>query len=113
MRDRWLKFDTVVAICALLMSTLTAGAMVYQTRVIADQFSASTWPYLSVDTTYNPNNVEISLVNDGAGPLDLCYCSIGERCWTLHTTIGSAALSIPQAAASCGAGAAIGTPAAV
>lgn len=186
MRDKWLRFDTVVAACALLMSTITAGAMIYQTRVIADQFSASTWPYLSVETTYNPNDVEIDLVNNGAGPalirsaqlivdgepvsgwgdllaafarggtahktgaslsmgsvdastavraaethqlfsikaspaviervrrhtvtLAFCYCSIGDRCWTLRNDIGSNALSIPHPAASCKIGASISSP---
>ncbi|HLI95470.1 MAG TPA: hypothetical protein VKT72_05195 [Candidatus Baltobacteraceae bacterium] len=35
-----LRFDTVVAACALLMSSVTAGAMVYQTRVLQDQCAA-------------------------------------------------------------------------
>ena len=29
MKDSLLKFDTIVAACALLMSSVTAGAMVY------------------------------------------------------------------------------------
>ena len=68
MRDSWLKFDTIVAVCALLMSTVTAGAMVYQTRVIAEQFSATVWPYLNMETTYSPNEIDIGLANQGAGP---------------------------------------------
>jgi hypothetical protein len=63
-----LRFDTIVAICALLMSTVTAGAMVYQTRVLQDQFSATVWPYLSVDTNYGVNSFAVRVVNQGVGP---------------------------------------------
>lgn len=69
MKERQLlRFDTIVAICALLISALTAGAMVYQTRVIEEQFSATVWPYLAVETTYNPTSIDMHLVNEGAGP---------------------------------------------
>jgi hypothetical protein len=63
-----LRFDTVVAACALLMSTITAGAMVYQTRVLQDQFSATVWPYLSVSTTYGPTSLAMRVTNQGVGP---------------------------------------------
>lgn len=36
-----LRFDTVVASIALLISCITAGAVVYQTRVLQDEYSAS------------------------------------------------------------------------
>lgn len=63
-----LRFDTVVAACALLMSTVTAGAMVYQTRVLQDQFSATVWPYLSLDSTFEPESYSLQVVNQGVGP---------------------------------------------
>jgi hypothetical protein len=63
-----LRFDTIVAICALLASSVAAGAMVYQTRVIEEQFSATVWPYLSVDVDNFESSVTIRLTNDGAGP---------------------------------------------
>lgn len=63
-----LRFDTVVAICALLMSTITAGAMVYQTRVLQDQFSATVWPYLGVNEYYGERNLELHVANEGVGP---------------------------------------------
>jgi hypothetical protein len=63
-----LRFDTVIAICALLTSTVAAGAMVYQTRVIGDQFSATVWPYLSLEEDNDPHNLSLKIVNDGAGP---------------------------------------------
>jgi len=67
LKDSILKFDTIVAACALLMSSITAAAMVYQTRVLQDQFSATVWPYLSVDTMLSTSRVTIALTNDGAG----------------------------------------------
>ena len=63
-----LRFDTMVAAIALLMSTITAGAMVYQTRVLQDQFSATVWPYLGVTVYYGAHNLELHLVNEGVGP---------------------------------------------
>jgi hypothetical protein len=63
-----LRFDTVVAACALLMSAVTAGAMVYQTRVLQDQFSATVWPYLAVNVYYGSHNLEFHLANQGVGP---------------------------------------------
>jgi hypothetical protein len=63
-----LRFDTVVAVCALLASSVAAGAMVYQTRVIEEQFSATVWPYLGVDVDNFENSVEVRLTNNGAGP---------------------------------------------
>ncbi len=63
-----LRFDTVVAACALLMSSVTAGAMVYQTRVLQDQFAATVWPYLTVNEFYGNNTLELHLANQGVGP---------------------------------------------
>lgn len=63
-----LRFDTVVAACALLMSTVTAGAMVYQTRVLQDQFSATVWPYLNVNADMEPASFRLRVVNEGVGP---------------------------------------------
>ena len=68
MKDNLLRFDTVVAVCALLASAVAAGAMVYQTRVIEEQFSATIWPYLSVDIYNDEKSVAIHLTNDGVGP---------------------------------------------
>lgn len=63
-----LRFDTIVASIALLMSCITAGAVVYQTRVLQDEYSASVWPYLSVEEDVDTNYVRIRLVNQGVGP---------------------------------------------
>lgn len=68
MKDGFLKFDTIVAACALLMSSVTAAAMVYQTRVLEEQFSATIWPYLSVEQDHANNLFAVRIRNDGAGP---------------------------------------------
>ena len=69
MKDRaWFRFDTVIAVCALLASSIASVAMVYQTRVLQDQFVATIWPYLSVDVDNASNSVVIRLTNDGVGP---------------------------------------------
>jgi hypothetical protein len=69
MNDRAFRLDFFIAIAALLVSALTAGTLIYQTRVIGAQYAATIWPYLSVDTTYdNPSGVTIAIDNDGLGP---------------------------------------------
>lgn len=68
MNERAFRLDFFVAIAALLISALTAGTLIYQTHVIGDQFAATIWPYLSVDTTFGPNGEKIELTNDGVGP---------------------------------------------
>jgi hypothetical protein len=66
--DRRLRLDFVIAIGALLISTVAAVATVYQTRVIASEFSATVWPYVSFDTTNSPALLELDIRNDGLGP---------------------------------------------
>jgi hypothetical protein len=68
MNDRAFRLDFFIAIAALLVSALTAGTLIYQTRVIGDQFASAIWPYLSVGTTYDPNGETINVTNDGLGP---------------------------------------------
>jgi len=65
---RRLRLDFLIALCALLVSAVTAIAVVYQTRVIANQFSAAVWPYVSFDATYSPTVAEVDVRNDGLGP---------------------------------------------
>ncbi len=47
--DKGFRLDFAIAIGALFISTVTALASVYQSRVIAQQFSAAVWPYFSFD----------------------------------------------------------------
>jgi hypothetical protein len=68
MIERAFRLDFVVAICALLISGVAAGASAYQTWVINQQFGATVWPYLDVDTTTNPDGMVVALTNNGLGP---------------------------------------------
>jgi hypothetical protein len=174
-----------------LLSTLT---LIYQTHVIGDQYSATIWPYLSINATYSLHSGSIDVENDGLGPaliksatlfvdgkrasdwsaylrrfahdpllraalirsrnevlahrmpevavsassigsgstirpgattrlltvvlpasinsqvftehaiaLEFCYCSLNDRCWTLHAIAGSDDSATPVAVASCDA----------
>jgi hypothetical protein len=73
-----IRADMIVAVCALLISSLACAAAVLQTRVIGQQLSATVWPYLdySTSTSNNTGNAgprvqdetTISVTNDGLGP---------------------------------------------
>jgi hypothetical protein len=72
---RGLRFDLVIAVCALLISTLATGASWWQarvlqaqTRVLQEQLGAQVWPYVSVSEGYNHDTAEIDIANDGLGP---------------------------------------------
>jgi hypothetical protein len=64
----WLRTDLFIAVSALLISSLTCVSTIIQTHVIANQLSATVWPYLSYDSTYDQNSVEVEIINDGLGP---------------------------------------------
>jgi hypothetical protein len=66
--EKRFRLDFVIAFGALLISTVAAIATVYQTHVIAQQFSATVWPYVSFDDTTSPWSFEVDLRNDGLGP---------------------------------------------
>lgn len=75
MDSKAFRLDLTIAVCALLISAVAAGASVYQTHVIAaqnglisQQFGATTWPYLSFTNTYSRDAVEVDLRNNGVGP---------------------------------------------
>lgn len=68
MNERRLRLDFLVALFALLISTVAAIATIYQTRVIASQFSATVWPYVSFEATNSPSSLELDIRNDGLGP---------------------------------------------
>ena len=72
---RGVRFDLVIAICALAISTFAAGASWWQarvlqtqTRVLQDQLGAQVWPYVSVTEGFRNDRARISLTNDGLGP---------------------------------------------
>lgn len=68
MDEKRFRIDFIVAIGALLISTITALSSIYQTRVIARQFSATVWPYVSFDSNYAPWMLQVYVRNDGLGP---------------------------------------------
>ena len=68
MNERAFRLDFFIAIAALVVSALTAGVLVYQTRIVADQYAATIWPYLDVSSTYSPSGEILEVVNDGLGP---------------------------------------------
>lgn len=68
MTEKRLRVDFVIAVSALTVSLVAAGAAVYQTRVIAQQFSATVWPYVSFERTNSPWSSELDIRNDGLGP---------------------------------------------
>jgi len=65
---RVFRVDILIAVCALLMSTLATGASWWQSRVVATQLSSQVWPYVAISTTTGPNGLELNMTNDGLGP---------------------------------------------
>ena len=63
-----LRTDLLIALCALLVSTLTAAAVIYQGKVLSSQLSVSVWPYISFQTTAGNSSIELDVQNVGAGP---------------------------------------------
>jgi hypothetical protein len=52
----------------MLISAVSAMALIYQSRVIGAQYAATIWPYLTVRENYNLRQQQIVLANDGMGP---------------------------------------------
>lgn len=68
MNERAFRLDFFIAIAALIVSVLTTATLIYQTRVISNQYSATIWPYLTLETTYDLHSLAVDLDNDGLGP---------------------------------------------
>jgi hypothetical protein len=58
----------LIALCALVVSTLTAAAVIYQGRLLSSQLSVSVWPYVAFQTTVSETTIELDIQNVGAGP---------------------------------------------
>ncbi|HEY4434037.1 MAG TPA: hypothetical protein VGM99_06505 [Candidatus Cybelea sp.] len=72
---RGVRLDLTIAVCALLISTLAAGAswwqarvMQSQTHVLEEQLGAQVWPYVGITGSVNGDTVTIAVNNDGLGP---------------------------------------------
>lgn len=68
MNDRAFRLDFFIAIAALLVSVLTTLTLIYQTHVIGEQYAATIWPYLSLNSTYNAHGQKLYITNEGLGP---------------------------------------------
>lgn len=66
--ERRLRFDLIIALAAVAISAIAAGAAAYQTYVVNKQLSAAVWPYLALNTTYDVNRLTFQIENDGLGP---------------------------------------------
>lgn len=66
--SRWGRIELLIALCALLISSLTAGAAIYQGRMISNQLSVTIWPYVTFTSTLGDSDVELRVENVGAGP---------------------------------------------
>ncbi len=65
---RSVRVDLLIAVCALLVSSLATLASWWQTRVIQQQLSAQVWPYLSVGESIDNDVFTLDVTNDGLGP---------------------------------------------
>jgi len=66
--SRALRIDLIIALFALVISSLAAGAAVYQGRVIARQLSVAVWPYVTFRETSSNTYIELDVLNVGSGP---------------------------------------------
>jgi hypothetical protein len=67
-QPKGMRTDLLIALFALLISTLTASAAIYQGHVIANQLSVTVWPYISYKTTVSNTTIELDVENVGVGP---------------------------------------------
>jgi hypothetical protein len=69
MDEKRFRIDLFIALFALVISSVAAGASAYQTYVIRQQFSATVWPFLTfVTSTQADAFAELDLNNAGIGP---------------------------------------------
>lgn len=69
MNEKGFRIDLFIAVAALLVSGIAAGASAYQTYVIRKQFSATVWPYLTYITSSSTDKFfELDVSNPGIGP---------------------------------------------
>ena len=73
MDEKRFRFDLFIALCALLVSSVAAGASAYQTYVINQQYQASIWPYLGFSFSSGTKQVQVTLKNYGLGPALVRY----------------------------------------
>jgi hypothetical protein len=62
------RIDLIIALCALVVSSLATAAAVWQSHVVAQQLSSQVWPYVAFQTTYDKTAVTETISNEGLGP---------------------------------------------
>jgi hypothetical protein len=62
------RIDLVIAVCALLISSMATAAAWWQSRVVAQQLSSQVWPYLSLVSSYDRKSLSFTMANEGLGP---------------------------------------------
>ena len=77
------RIDLIIAICALLISSVAAAAswwqariVLTQTEVLQSQLGAQVWPYVSFAEGLDNATARITLTNDGLGPAVLRNASV-------------------------------------
>jgi hypothetical protein len=62
------RIDLVIAVCALLVSSMATAASVWQSRVVAQQLASQVWPYVAFQTSFDGSVMQLSISNEGLGP---------------------------------------------
>jgi len=75
---RRIRTNSVLAISAMLLSAISAAAVIWQVKVAADQRAASVWPYIQTvpGRTSSPPFFVIGMVNAGVGPALIRYFAV-------------------------------------
>jgi len=73
--ERGIRMDLLIAVCALLISSLAMAASwlqsretARQTQVLEEQLSAQVWPYVGISEKLDGDTARFSAQNDGLGP---------------------------------------------
>jgi hypothetical protein len=62
------RIDLIIAVCALLVSSMATAAAWWQSRVVAQQLASQVWPYLSLQSSYDRKSLSFTMANEGLGP---------------------------------------------
>ncbi len=65
---RVIRLDLVIAVSALLISSLATIASFWQTVVVQKQLSAAVLPYLEIQGTFSADELKFAILNVGVGP---------------------------------------------
>ena len=76
--EKIIRTNTVLAVSAILLSAISAGGVIWQVKVAADQRAATVWPYIQAGPARNssPPFFAIQMVNAGVGPAVIRYFAV-------------------------------------